>query len=455
MIKDTVKFREELNEINNWWVFEKVKELEDKNYIKRRIFNKVLDEIETKRTLIITGPRRVGKTVLIKQIIQQLLSDKIDKRNIIYYSVDDPSLFMHSDNLIKDLADYFLENVSKDGKKYIFLDEIHTYKDWYKWIKSYYDRHDDVKFILSGSSSLKLQVEANKYLKGRVITLEMFPLDFKEFLLLSNIRSDFKISFDKIEKDMKKLDYFKIKKLYSKIKSNFNQYLLVGGFPEWFEIKKVDKWFLRLIEDIPKKAIYEDMSNLFNIRNTRLLEELMTFIISNQSRILSHQKMSDVVKLDRNTTVNYVEYLKSSYIIVEILKYAKNVKEQLRSMKKYLCIDQGLRNALMKDYEISESNLGFIIENIIGLHLFKIAKKRDLKLFYFRNNGEIDFVVKNEKFIPIEVKYRETIKNGDLRIIKSIVEENKLDFGIVVTKNEFKFNDKILFIPAWLFLFVE
>lgn len=457
MIKDVVKFKNELEKVNGWWIFDKVKDIERKNLIKRKELGLVEGELGYRRAVIISGPRRVGKTILLKQVIQNLLTRGTDKRNILYYSMDDPTLFTLSDNLIKDIIDYFLENIAKPGKKYILLDEAHLYKDWYKWIKSYYDRNEEIKFILSGSSSFILQRDANKYLRGRTISIEMLPLSFGEFLLLSDKKTDLKIEFDKIFN--LRLDHFKLKKIEKELKPYFLEYLLVGGFPEWFEIKDHDKWFLRIKEDVPKKAIYEDIENLFTIKNPKILEQILLFIVANQSKILSYEKINEVAGLDRNTLINYIEYLKSTYLVIEFLKYAKNVKEQLKSMKKYICIDQGLRNAILKEYEITEDNSGFVIENIVGLHLFRLSKKYNDRIFYFRAKKEVDFVLKNKKLVPIEVKYAESINKSDIANLLNFMSENKLKEGIVVTKNLFKTDiierKKILFIPAWLFLSLE
>jgi len=455
MIKNILAFREELDKINNWWTLKEVKELKEKKLIKRQAFSKVLEELDANRVIIVTGPRRVGKTVLVKQTIQELLT-KTPQQNILYYSLDDPSLFTYSDNLIKDMIDYFMENIAKDGRKYVFLDETHLYKGWYKWIKSYYDRYDDIKFILTGSSSLASQKEANMYLQGRSLSIELYPLSFKEFLSLSEVKSELNIKFENVTKNIDKLDHFEINKEHAKIEHHFKEYLLVGGFPEWFEINDLDKWFIRLTEDIPKKAIYEDLTNLFGLKSSKILELILSFIIAQQSRILSYETINEVAGLDRNTLVNYIEYLKSAYLIIEVLKYAKNIKTQLKSMKKYLSIDQGLRNALIKNYEINEGNIGSIIENTIGVHLFRIAKTKNLKLFYIRKDKEeIDFIIKNKITIPIEVKYKRNIQEEDTRAIKEFIKEKKLKYGIIITKDLFKKETNILYIPAWLFLLCE
>jgi len=453
MIKNLVGFRKELEKVNEWWLTSRVKEAERFPF-RREAFNEIRKEIETRRCLVITGPRRVGKSVLLKQTIQFLIKEGTNPRNILYYSLDDPTLYTFSDNLIKDLIDYFLENIAKKGRKYIFLDEIHVFEGWYKWIKAYYDKYENLKFFLSGSSSLALQEEANKYLRGRIITLEIFPLSFLEFLRLSGL----KIKEFKLE-DIFKLDELEIKKLWYEVKEYFQEFLVVGGFPEWFEIKgtkdEVERWFRRLIEDVPKKAIYEDVVKLFGIKNPRVLELILTFIAANQSKILAYETINDVAKLDRSTLLNYLEFLKSSYLLVEILKFAR-LKEQLKAKKKFLLLDQGIRNAILKEYEIREENLGFVIENVVGNRLYLISKEKNRNLFYWKINDEVDFVLRGEKILPVEVKYRDEIKPKDIKGLLNFMEKFKVKEGFVITKSLLKrekMKGKFLyFIPCWLFL---
>jgi predicted AAA+ superfamily ATPase len=247
------------------------------------------------------------------------------------------------------------------------------------------------------------------------------------------------------------LDFLEVDRIYKNLKKDFEEFLLVGGFPEWFEIKELKKWFFVLSNMISKKAIYEDVVNIFRIRNPKILESILTFIIANQSKILSYEKINEVARLKHEVLVNYLEYLKSSYLIVEILKFAK-LKEQLKAKRKYLCIDQGLRNCLLSDYELKE-NVGFVIENVVGVHLYSYSKKVNANLMYYKANEEVDFVLEeNKEIIPVKIKYRTRIEEKDMKSIKKFILENDCKRGLIITKDLFKvvkFNSrKLIFIPA-------
>lgn len=447
MIKNPELFAKELEKLNEWWLTDR---LELPNLLRREALNKIIEALEGKRIVQIIGARRVGKTTLLKQSMGYLLTKKsVEARNILYCPLDDPALLVLSDSLLKDVLDFFLENVSKEGRKYVFLDEVHSFNGWYEWLKSFFDRYAEkgVKFIISGSSTLTLQKESSMYLRGRILDIPVYPFSFSEFLSFSGVAVE-EINFKDVE-NMEAVEAAKIGKL---VRQLFSQYLLVGGFPEWFEVQDVKKWFEALINDVPKKAVYEDVANLFNIKSPRTLEKMFAFIVENQSKILSYEKINEVAGLHRSVLVNYIEYLKNSYLIIEIPKFAKTVKEQLKSMKKYLCIDQGLRNSLLKDYELKIDNVGFVVENVVGVHLALQGKT-----FYFRRNGdgEVDFVFSGK--LPVEVKYSE---NPEVtKELVSFMRKNGLGKGVLVTKDIFRTvkldNLKLYFIPAWLFLLLK
>lgn len=453
MIRDNLGFRAELEKINEWWFTNSVKEA--RLYpLKREQFEILKKELENPRISIVIGPRRVGKSVLIKQTIGHLIKNGRNPRNVLYYSLDDPSLSVYSDNLLKDIVDYFLENIALSGKKYIFLDEVHLFDKWYKWIKAFYDREKNLKFILSGSSSISLQKEANVFLRGRTFEIEMFPLDFFEFAKFSGIK------VDRIDhQELLKLNEFEVRKIQYNLKNTFKEYLSVGGFPEWFEIKNQTdaklRWFTMLVEDVPKKAIYEDIATLFGIRNVKILEQVFAFIAAHQSKLLSYETINDIVKLDRSTLINYIEFLKSSYLITEVLKFA-GIKEQIKAKKKFLVIDQGLRNAILKDYEVKEDNLGFVFENLIGVALFLFCKKNDVKLNYWKPNDEVDFVISGKEIIPVEAKYKNRISEKDKGNLRNFMRKFKKDKAFLITKNlygqERVGKCSLYFIPAEIFL---
>ncbi|MFH0713175.1 MAG: ATP-binding protein [Candidatus Micrarchaeota archaeon] len=440
MINDEIGFVNELLKVNEWWATGTSRKAE--KYPKRRtVFSKLETELQSNRVLMLFGCRRVGKSVALHQLIQKLLDSRVPRENILYYQLDDPSLLSYASEPVKDLIEYALSKKNR-GKTYVFLDEVQASQEWYKWIKAYQDRQLDLKFVLSGSSSLRIQTDANKYLRGRTTEVEMSPLGFREFLEMNEIE------IPHVKKDAASLSVAK-----TKLSKPLEEYMLVGGFPEWLEVKKqedsVQRWMSHLLSDVPKKAIYEDIAVFFGIRNPKVLDLLLNFIAVNQSKILSYEKMSQTVGIDRLTILNYLEFLKASYLIFEIPVYG-SPKKQIKAMKKFLVTDQGLRNSLVKEYSLREDNQGFIVENLVGTTLYSNFES----VTYWREQKhEVDFVAGD---IPIEVKYKNVIGKGDLNGLLKFLEKNGKNKGAVITKDKFGRetieNKQITFIPFWLFL---
>jgi hypothetical protein len=437
-----------LEATNPWWRTSTIEESSGK--LKRDVMDGILPELDSNRMIQILGPRRAGKTTTMYMIMDHLLRKNVNASNILYVSIDDPMVASLCDHPIMDPIEHFMKRISSGGRKYIFLDEVQDIKEWYKWLKGYHDRKLDVQFIVSGSSSLQIEDDANKYLRGRIIPFIQYPLDFRGFLKLCDIDPPDPHFLD---------DDVKLMKDFEIVKEEIERFMLVGGFPEWFQIvgteRDVERWFNRLYEDVPKKAFYEDIVKKFGIRNPRALEILFAFIAQNQSRVLSYESMNRVTGLDRMTVQDYIGFLKSTYLLIEIGLFAEKVSTTEKANKKYLLLDQGIRNGLLKDYMIKEENSGFIRENIIGIFLHRFCESNGLHLNYIRSNGEIDFIISfGERRIPVEVKSSDktVVSKEFLKFMKG----EGSPYGIVITDRRAGILEvegmDIRMVPLWIFL---
>ena len=202
--------REILEILNPWWKEGIVSKELAKPY-KRKIFNRLLNLLNYRQIIVISGLRRVGKTTLMYQLIEYLLK-KINQENIIYFSFDKR---VHE---ISTILDNYTDMTNVDWKKkkiVVFLDEIAKLDEWASKIKLIYDAFPNIKFIVSSSSSTAIEKEAIKNLAGRYFLINVKPLTFIEYLELR-----------------KKDNFIKNIKLWEKeIKNEFELYLL-RNFPE-------------------------------------------------------------------------------------------------------------------------------------------------------------------------------------------------------------------------------
>jgi hypothetical protein len=448
---------------NPWWLGQKIEVPE----IRRDEFEKIQETLKEKRITAILGPRRVGKTTLMKQLISELLDKKnIDPLHIIYISLDDPAFTLYSEKPIDDVLELYRENVLKQEqiseKTYFFIDEIQHSELWEQWIKRYYDQGLNIKFIISGSSSTHIAKKSKESLLGRIFEFEIYPLNFSQFVRFSNktIHLENKL-LRWIKGKGLGLSRLELLKHEKSMKPLFHKFALVGGFPEWFEIENLEKWQERLVSDILRKAIYRDITLLYNVRIPENLEKLLLIIAKNTGSTLSNLSLSKNLDMDLESVSNYLQYLKSAFLIYESLIFSESVAKQMRANKKYYVVDSGLRNALLRIKSLVDmkDEYGAVVESIVHSHC-----RMAFKNVYYWKKDEVDIVIRvDDTILPVEVKYKTSIEKNDVKNIIRFMDRFNLQKGILVTKDllkEEKFRTEnrkqttILYIPAWLFLLV-
>lgn len=458
---------------NPWWNNEKLNE----RFLlgrKRNEFNDIIERIDNKRILSIIGPRRVGKSTLIYQTINYLLEQqKVDNKRILLFSGDDPSLFFDKSDKLSNVLDVYFdeileENVAKlTSKVYIFIDEIHFIKNWQNYVKIYFDRKYNIKFIITGSSSVHLFKDANESLFGRIENIYVLPLTFNQFMNfhLTYISNEEDIQIPKIDlsnmdKSLKKLEeiYYN-QDLKLKVQKILKDYILIGGYPEYFEVRDIEIWQKQLSEDIIARGIYKDILTIYNIKSPEILEKLLYYIAANNSQTFAFSGIANTFGIDTITIMTYLSYLKQAFLINILENYSNNIAKVIRSNKKLSILDNGIQNSLLKQKNIDDNLAGHIIESMVDFDFRLLCEKENYKQFYYRNpdKEEIDIIIdRNIDIIPIEVKYTNQIENSDLKVINKFIEShqdkkiNQAKFGIIVTKDILKKDGNLYFIPYWL-----
>ena len=458
---------------NPWWNNEKI----NKKFLlgrKRNEFNDIIEKIKNKRILSIIGPRRVGKSTLIYQTINYLLEEeKVDHKRILLFSGDDPSLFFDENDKLSDVLDIYFneileENISKlQSKVYIFIDEIHFIKNWQNYLKTYFDRKYNIKFIITGSSSMHLFKDASESLLGRIENIYVLPLTFNQFMnfYMTYISKNEDIQIPKfdlydIDNSMKKLEeIYYDKDLKLKIQKILKKYMVVGGYPEYFEIKDIEVWQKQLSEDIITRGIYKDILTMYNIKSPEILEKLLYYIAANNSQTFAYSGIASTFGIDTVTIMTYLGYLKQAFLINILENYSNNIAKVIRTNKKLSILDNGIQNSLLKQKDIDSDLAGHIVESMVDFDFRLLCEKENYKQFYYRNSDkeEIDIIIdRNIDIIPIEVKYTNQIEKSDLKVINKFIELhqdkgiNQAKFGIVVTKDILKKEECLYFVPYWL-----
>lgn len=349
--------------------------------IREEYLKKIRPFYDSKYIKAITGVRRCGKSELLRQIIKEISLKGVDSDHIIFIDLEAKSgegittrikLEQKLDTLIKD-----------NEKYYIFIDEVQHIKKFEEAIASIRVSYNCSLFV-TGSNSKLLHGKLQDRLTGRAKEFEVFPFTYQETL------------------DYKKINNIEIKE------DDFEEYIKYGGLPQRFEEVDFDgvKTYLNdLYDSIIQKDVYGNHPKI----NKSEFENVSKYIMSTSGKIFSalsiakylkSSKSSDEQKKFSETVNNYAKYLKECYFLTECEPYYLKGKEALNGLKKYYCVDVGLRNALSKNIELDDT---FSLESII----FNELRYRGYKVKYGKLvDGEIDFVVsKSEKKCLIQVAY--------------------------------------------------
>jgi predicted AAA+ superfamily ATPase len=351
-------------------------------FVNRKKYGELKQLMEYDEIIVLTGMRRVGKTTLLKQLYNEVKSG-----NKVFLDMEnqtDRMLFDEKDynNIWNNLMSF---NITKSEKAYIFLDEIQLAPQIISPLKYLYD-HYNVKFITTGSSSFYLKNLFSESLSGRKFILELFPLDFEEFLWFKGINISFEEEFQAKEKQRNRVFYEKHKALY-------DEYLQFGGFPQVVLAGTQDQKE-RYLKDIFNSYFEKDVKSLADFRNISGFRELLLLLIKRTGSKLDVSKLASALNLSRPTIYSYLSFLEQTYFISLVNAFSRSIDREIsRSKKVYLC-DTGIIN---------------IFRNIDEGSLFENAVFNNLKLYgkinYFQNrsSSEIDFILP-EKRVALEVK---------------------------------------------------
>lgn len=403
-------------------------------------------KLKTETDLIndIIGPRRAGKTSLMKLEMKKLIN-RIDKERVIYVNFENRKLYPLTAQYFNDLVQIFYEDdLLKYNKIYLFLDEVQRIKNWEKYIRSIYDEFKGkIKIFISGSSSKLTKTKMSYLLSGRHLTNVLFPLNFREFLYFNNI------NFEKPITEKKE----------AVIKKALKKYLSLGSFPEIILTENEE-----LSETLFLDIINRDIAP--KVKNKEILEEVAYFLCSNSAKLVSFSKLVNLlknrgIKISVPTLERYFNLMKNAFLFFDFTIFSYKIKDQLQYPRKIYCIDDGFINYF--GFKFSE-DVGRIMENTVAVQLYRFSQQHPkTKIFYFKTfrGEEVDFVIKQGLKIKqlIQVCYDITDYDTKKRETKSLIKasnELKCRNLLIITEDkegEEKIkNKKITYIPLWKWL---
>lgn len=409
--------------LNEWWVSGSISKEKAKEY-KRKVFKNIKETFfNYKQIFILNGLRRVGKTTIIYQLIEELLK-KTNPKNIVYFSfdemIDDPIKILEEYSKITKL-DWRKENI------FVFFDEIQKLKNWTSKIKILYDNFLNLKICISGSASLMIEKEAIKDFAGRYFSQVISPLNLQEFA---------ELYFEK------SIDNFKLYEL--ELKRIFEDYIR-KPFPEivkWDDKTKIHQYIKELVVE---KITKSDIPATFEHINISLLSTLTEIFMKDVGMILNITSLSKELGVHKLTLSEHIKFLEFGNVIRVVKNYRPSIRAESRKLKKVYPFNIAL--SLCFYPKLRE---GKLFENLVCSAL-------NLNKYWRKGEKEIDFLKLNEKILPIEVKEKDSITRDDTKTILYFLKKYKLQKGVVVySGKEETLNidtKKIIFLPVNKLLF--
>lgn len=437
----TEKIIERLRYENPWWISKQIPEVYN-NMAKRlyfSLFYPFVIEKDVRRALVLMGPRRVGKTVMLFHSIQQLLTDKVNSQKICFIGIDNP-IYVHLS--LEDILNLCKQSLNQDNLNgcYIFFDEIQYLKDWERHLKVLVDSYPQTKFIVSGSAAAALKWHSTESGAGRFTDFMLPPLTFQEYIHLKGMEHliyNGKISYGNNEIAYCLTHDIKI------LNKEFVHYLNFGGYPEVVLSKKIQSDMGRYVKnDIVDKVLLRDLPSLYGIKDVQELNRFFTYIAYNTGNEFSYETMCKESGIQKDTLKKYLEYLEAAFLIKVLNKvdvHAKRLK-RVTSFKVYLT-NPSLRTALFSPITETDHEMGNMVETAV---LSQWMHRENLDLTYARwregrNEGEVDLVlVDDKKYKPlwgVEIKWsnRYYDKPNALKSLIHFCKSNNLQNALVTS----------------------
>jgi uncharacterized protein len=417
---------------NPWWEGKGVLGIEDlmpRAYF--GLFLPLVTELRVRRAVVLMGPRRVGKTVLIHQAIQALLGQGVPPAQVGYVSVDHP---LYTGLGLEALVDLYRKAASPPSGElsYLFFDEVQYLRDWEVHLKALVDDDPSLRVIVSGSAAAALSLKSRESGAGRFTDFLLPPLTFYEYLGLLG-ESDLLQ-----EQRVHDRPWFSARDVEA-LNGHFLHYLNFGGYPEVVFSEAIQANPGRFIKaDIIDKVLLRDLPSLYGISDVQELNNLFTTLAFNTAGELSLQDLSQNPGVAKNTIRRYIEYLEAAFLIRVVHRVDESARtfQRARSFKVYLT-NPSMRAALFAPAEEGSSDLGALAETAVFSQYFH---DETANLYYSRwKKGEVDIVQLDASQSPVwavEVKWsdRAATRPEELGALVTFCRKNGLPQGWVTSR---------------------
>ncbi len=352
-----------------------------------RYIKQIMPYMQRKEILVLKGIRRSGKSTLMRQFMQELLRAGVNENQILYINLED---YNFRNDLRIELFDEVLnahrKHTKNNEKTFFFIDEAQSVPGWERWVRTLYDRGDNIKFIVSGSSASLLSRELSTLLTGRNLSFAIRPLSYAEFLVFRK-------------------------------NGSLDEYMTFGGFPE-VVLERSEERKLTLLRQYFYDIIHKDVIDRYALRNPKLLIDLGSYLVSTAGSKVSCNKLSKVFGIGADTIANYVGYMIDAFLLKEVtyFSFSAKIRHDVTKLPKLYAMDNGLINVVTVKYS---KDKGQKFENTV---LIKLLEGHEHISYWSELKSEVDFVAGRK---AINVTATDNISEREWQGLKDFQEKHK------------------------------
>lgn len=377
---------------NPWWESGRDGKVRYQDMPKRKYFQsfyRAATDASVNRAVVLMGPRRVGKTVMVLHAIRTLLDSSIDPSRILYISLETPIYTgLSLDQILVLFQEKF--NHKREDKLYVFFDEIQYLRDWEVHLKSLVDSYNDYRFIATGSAAAALKLKSAESGAGRFSDYILPPLTFAEYLSFINREAEL-IELLEQPEGSQALPEFRARDI-TELNEEFVRYINYGGYPEAVFSESVrENPFQFIKSDIIDKVLLRDLPSLYGINDIQELNKLFNTLAYNTGNEVSLEALTKQSGVAKNTIKRYLEYLEAAFLIKRVERIDQTAKRFKRAVcfKVYL-VNPSMRAALFGRIDPTSDAMGPLTETAI---FSQWQHSQQTQLYYARwKSGEIDIV---------------------------------------------------------------
>lgn len=379
--------------------------------IREEYLQKLTDSKDLNLIKVITGVRRSGKSTLLLQYKDYLLSQNIKEKDIIYMNFESAEWYDIKD--YNDLYKNITFKITDGNKKYILLDEVQNVVGWEKAVNSLLvGTNSDI--YITGSNAYLLSSELTTLLAGRVLTIKIYPFSFKEFMATY----PFKNEEDKYDK--------------------FDKYLKYGGMPMLVNMNDNEQLIINYLNDLKEVVLKKDVISRNNIKDIVFLDNLIKYMASVIGNLTTPNAIAEFMKkngsnITNETVDSYLKMLENAYFLYRVPRYELKKKQLLKTQGKYYFIDNGLKNIIDG---ITHYDSGSSYENLVYIELLR----RGYEVYVGQYNDiEIDFIaIKPNERIYYQVSRSIMDEKVEEREKKSLLAINDNYKKVILTMDRVK-----------------